>query len=161
MKAIVCMDQNGTIGIDGKIPWHYTEDLKHFKELTQDSPVLMGRKTFDEIYEKLGTGLPNRVNLVITSKPLPEPKSNEILVQVSPNDFNTLRDSSDIWVIGGENVYREFEENLDYIYTTKINKTINHAGTITKFPVNLDRFKLIETKQGETPELEFCIYKHI
>jgi dihydrofolate reductase len=59
---IAAVAANGTIGIDGKLPWHLPEDLQHFKKLTLGHPVIMGRKT----WESLGRALPGRENIVVT-----------------------------------------------------------------------------------------------
>src|ERR1700704_6185627 len=60
---IAAVAQNGVIGIDGKLPWHLPEDLKHFKRLTLGHPVIMGRRT----WESLGKALPGRKNIVVTT----------------------------------------------------------------------------------------------
>jgi dihydrofolate reductase len=62
-STVVAIDINKGIAKDGKIPWHYPEDLKFFKELTTGHVVIMGRKT----YESIGHPLPNRINIVISS----------------------------------------------------------------------------------------------
>jgi len=54
--------KNRVIGIDNTLPWHYKEDLKHFKELTTGNVIIMGRKTF----ESIGKPLPNRINVIIS-----------------------------------------------------------------------------------------------
>ena len=56
---------NGIIGVDGRLPWHLPEDLKHFKKLTLGHPIIMGRKT----WESLGRPLPQRENIVVTRNP--------------------------------------------------------------------------------------------
>ena len=56
---------NGVIGVDGRLPWHLPEDLKHFKRLTLGHPVIMGRKT----WESLGKALPGRENIVVSGQP--------------------------------------------------------------------------------------------
>ena len=61
-------EKNRVIGKDGKLPWYISEDLKRFKRLTTGYPVLMGRKTFESIVERLGKPLPERRNIVLTSK---------------------------------------------------------------------------------------------
>jgi dihydrofolate reductase len=55
---------NGVIGVNGQLPWHLPEDLKHFKRLTLGHPIIMGRKT----WESLGKALPGRQNIVVTSQ---------------------------------------------------------------------------------------------
>ena len=63
-ELVVAMDVDGCIGSNNTIPWSLPEDLKHFKELTENNIVIMGRKTF----ESLPNGpLKNRMNIVISS----------------------------------------------------------------------------------------------
>lgn len=62
LTIIVAMTPSGIIGKQGRIPWHYPEDLKRFKALTTGHAIVMGRKTF----ESIGKPLPNRHNIVIT-----------------------------------------------------------------------------------------------
>jgi dihydrofolate reductase len=59
---IAAVASNGVIGVNGQLPWHLPEDLKHFKKLTLGHPVIMGRKT----WESLRRPLPGRENLVVT-----------------------------------------------------------------------------------------------
>ena len=62
---IAAVARNGVIGAHGKLPWHLPEDLQHFKKLTLDHPVVMGRRT----WASLGKPLPGRENIVITRQP--------------------------------------------------------------------------------------------
>jgi dihydrofolate reductase len=62
---VAAVARNGVIGAAGKLPWHLPEDLQHFKQLTLNHPVIMGRRT----WESLGKPLPGRDNIVITRKP--------------------------------------------------------------------------------------------
>ena len=65
LSLIVAMSRNGVIGLDNRLPWHLSEDLKYFKSVTMGKPIIMGRKTFDSI----GRPLPGRCNIVITRNP--------------------------------------------------------------------------------------------
>jgi dihydrofolate reductase len=62
ITLVVAMDAQRGIGVDNKLPWHLPEDLAHFKRVTLDRPIIMGRKTFDSI----GRPLPKRRNIVVT-----------------------------------------------------------------------------------------------
>jgi len=64
VAQIVAMSQNRAIGKDNQLPWHISEDLKHFKKHTNGGIVIMGRKTFESMGAK---PLPNRTNFVITT----------------------------------------------------------------------------------------------
>ena len=62
VTIIVAVSENGVIGNDNKLIWHLPLDLEHFKAITYDHHVIMGRKTYDSI----GKPLPNRTNIVIS-----------------------------------------------------------------------------------------------
>ena len=52
LAAIVAHDPNLVIGVNGEMPWHYSEDLKYFKKVTMGHPIIMGRVVFEELNEK-------------------------------------------------------------------------------------------------------------
>jgi dihydrofolate reductase len=62
---LAAVASNGVIGVDGKLPWHLPEDLKHFKKLTLGHPVIMGRKTWESLGIK---PLPGRENIVVSGQ---------------------------------------------------------------------------------------------
>ena len=64
IHLIWAQDKNGGIGKDGKLPWHISEDLKNFKKITSNHPVIMGRKTWDSLPIK---PLPNRRNIILSN----------------------------------------------------------------------------------------------
>ena len=65
VSLIAAFDAGRVIGNNGSIPWSIKEDLEHFKEITDGSAIIMGRKT----YESIGRPLPNRLNIVMTRNP--------------------------------------------------------------------------------------------
>ena len=65
-SLIVAFAKNNVIGKEGKIPWNIEGEQSRFKELTTNNIVIMGRKTFEEIYQKLQKPLPNRINIIIS-----------------------------------------------------------------------------------------------
>ena len=67
LVLIAALTRRRVIGAGGRIPWHLSEDLKRFKRGTTGHTVLMGRKTF----ESIGKLLPNRRNVVLSSRPVP------------------------------------------------------------------------------------------
>ena len=62
---VAAVASNGIIGVNGRLPWHFPEELKHFKEVTLGYPVIMGRHT----WESLKGPLPGRANIVVTRAP--------------------------------------------------------------------------------------------
>ncbi|HEY9208191.1 dihydrofolate reductase [Acidovorax sp.] len=98
---------NGVIGKDGTMPWHLPEDLAHFKQLTQGSPVIMGRKTWDSLPPRFRP-LPGRSNIVITR----QPDWSEIGVQRASKLHEALQiaeqsNPATVWVIGGAQIYAQ------------------------------------------------------
>ena len=61
---VAAVARNGVIGAKGQLPWHLPEDLKHFRKITLNHPVIMGRRT----WESLGKALPGRENIVVSRK---------------------------------------------------------------------------------------------
>ena len=62
LALVVAMTPDRVIGLDGDMPWHIPEDLKHFRRVTMGHAIIMGRKT----HESIGRALPGRQNIVIT-----------------------------------------------------------------------------------------------
>ncbi|MCK0715510.1 dihydrofolate reductase [Chromohalobacter sarecensis] len=62
IALVAAMSRERVIGVDNKMPWHLPEDLKFFKRVTMNKPLVMGRKTF----ESIGKPLPGRLNIVVT-----------------------------------------------------------------------------------------------
>lgn len=112
IKAIVAHDINGNIGDGGKIPWHLKGDFANFKKITSGHTVVMGRKTFDSI----GKPLPNRKNMVLT-RDISWKKDG---VEVIHNFEDVLKYQEDVFILGGEEVYRLFIPYIDKLYVTKV-----------------------------------------
>ena len=99
MKIVAALDEKYVIGSKGKIPWHLPEDFKHFKKTTLGGAVIMGRLT----YESLGKPLPNRQNIVLTSR-----KLDGVLTATSLTDALKLVEAGrEAFVIGGARVYAD------------------------------------------------------
>jgi dihydrofolate reductase len=117
ISLIVAMASNRVIGLDNKMPWHLSADLKKFKSITMGSPILMGRKT----YESIGKPLPGRTTLIISRNP--DYQQEGCLVF---NDLNTAlkkacESTEEIFIIGGSDLYKATLPLADSIYLTLIN----------------------------------------
>ena len=66
LSLIVAAAENNVIGKDNQMPWHISEDFKHFKEATMGKPCIMGRKTYESILAQLGKALPGRTSIVVS-----------------------------------------------------------------------------------------------
>src|SRR3954465_2457314 len=99
---IAAVASNGVIGVDGKLPWHLPEDLKHFKKLTLGHPIIMGRRT----WESLGKPLPGRENIVVTRTPGYEAAGAAVATSLSAA-LALCAGESVAFVIGGHQLFVE------------------------------------------------------
>jgi dihydrofolate reductase len=126
ISMIAAMANERIIGDDNQMPWHLPADLQHFKRVTMDKPVVMGRKTF----ESIGRPLPGRRNIVITRNVTYQAEGIEVVS--SPEEALTLLEGTEeVMVIGGGNIYSQFLPLAERLYLTFIDLTV--AGD-TQFP---------------------------
>lgn len=107
IKLIVAYNDNYAIAKEGQIPWHVSEDFKHFKETTMGHSIIMGRKTFESLPKK---PLPGRLNLVITRDPGPLSEKYEDVyftddLSMAFRRALMVNPDRDIFIIGGEQIY--------------------------------------------------------
>ena len=118
------MAKNGAIGKRGKLPWHYSADMKFFKKTTMGHAVVMGRKT----WLTLRKPLPGRLNIVLSRDGTLEP--HESLVVLSDIDSvlslnNSL--TTDMFVIGGAQIYSQFLPHIEKWIITEVPLTVDGA----------------------------------
>ena len=118
ISLIVAMATNRAIGLDNKMPWHLSADLKKFKAITMGSPIVMGRKT----YESIGRPLPGRSNIII-SRNLDYQQTDCLVF----NDIKTAiaassKEADEIFIIGGAELYKATLPLADNLYLTLINQ---------------------------------------
>lgn len=115
ISLIVAMDENRAIGYKNKLPWNLPSELKYFRETTKGKPVIMGRRTFDSI----GRPMPERLNIVVT-RDRSYRADNCIVVNSKEDALKAAKDSSEIMVIGGAEIYRLFFPMANRLYITKV-----------------------------------------
>lgn len=120
ISIIAAVGQNGVIGKNGKLPWHLPADLKHFRELTTDKTVIMGRKT----YESIGKPLPNRKNIIVTNQKGYQAHGCLVAHSVEEAMAETAG-PNESFCIGGAEIYRQFLPVAEKIYLTKVNKNFD------------------------------------
>ena len=162
LSVIAAVDEKGTIGSHGKIPWHLPADLKRFKELTMGHPVIMGRKTF----ESLGRPLPGRMNIVITA----DPRYKVEGCAVAHSFPDALRaagdsmagDSGEVFAIGGEQIYKLALPRAEKIYLTRVRGAFK--GDVFFPAIDEKAWRLARSephaKDDKNPfDYEFCVYE--
>ena len=140
--GIVAIDRNLAIGKGGKLPWHYSADMKFFKETTIGNAVVMGRRT----WETLKGPLKDRQNIVLTRRDIE--KADGITVVHDVQNLLNFANETDkhLFVIGGAKVYEAFIPHVDRWLVTEIPLTVEGADTF--MPANfLDGFELYEVRQ--------------
>ena len=140
--GIVAISKNYAIGKDGKLPWHYSADLKFFKETTTGNAVVMGSNT----WRSIGKPLPNRLNIVLSRSGKTEAPP-DVMKLSSVDEVVELSKylNRDVFIIGGAKTYVEFADVIDKWIVTLVPDKIEDADTF--IPANfLDGFELEETK---------------
>ena len=168
ISCIVATDLYGGIGKNGKMPWHISSELKHFKEVTLGKPVIMGRKTF----ESLGGPLPRRVNIVISSKPVPG-----VLNVTSAS--GALTAAADVWdhkkvhpedretiIIGGAETYKAFDSLINRVYITRVAETYDvdtyfDDSFIFGIDVPKDTWKKVKKEYVDATETDPAYVKYV
>jgi dihydrofolate reductase len=141
--GIVAVDQNLAIGKGGKLPWHFSADMKFFKETTLGNAVVMGRRT----WLTLKKPLPNRMNIVLSRQPdNPLTDSVVFLPDVSSVRIVARSLTRDLFVIGGAKVYEAFGPHIERWIVTEVPLRVEKADTF--MPANfLEGFELSEVSQ--------------
>ena len=140
--GIAAVDRKGAIGKGGKLPWHYSADMKFFRETTTGHAVVMGRKTWLTI----GKPLKNRLNIVLSRDTDIEPQ--ESLIVLSDIDsvlsFNKSL-TTDLFVMGGAQIYEAFREHIEKWIITEVPLTV--AGADAFMPKGyLEGFEAADAK---------------
>ena len=106
---------DGVIGAEGGMPWHVPEDLAHFKDVTMDGAVVMGRKTWDSLPERFRP-LPGRENIVITRQQDWAAEGATRAADVP----SAMRGLDRAWVIGGAEIFRQLIPDADRLEVTEL-----------------------------------------
>jgi Dihydrofolate reductase len=122
--GIIAIAKNFAIGRKGKLPWHYSSDLKFFKRTTSGNAVVMGFNT----WESIGKPLPNRLNIVLSRTRSIE-NQPEVLLMRDKREVAALAKylKGDLYVIGGAQTYREFSGEIEKWYVTEIPEIVEDA----------------------------------
>ena len=141
--GIVAVDRNLAIGKGGTLPWHYSADLKFFKQTTVGNAVVMGSRT----WQSLKKPLPDRMNLVLTSKPDNHAVDSVARLPTVQSVVTLARTlTRDLFVIGGAKTYEAFLSHIDQWIVTEIPLSVEQADTF--LPADfLDGFELCEVRQ--------------
>ena len=165
--------------------WVLPGDMKRQRELTLGNFVLMGRRTYESLPEKVRP-LPDRINIILTGDRNYK-VTDEVLLLYNEEDFikfvNLPHPTSpykgeekdngekDLWIFGGAEIYKNFIKYADEMYITEVNGEFPECNVF--FPeINLSEWELVskergnkqvvgQTKKPESHEFYYCVYKRI
>ena len=151
ISGIVAMSRNNIIGINNKLPWHLPADLKNFKKITLNKPVIMGRNT----YESIGKPLPNRANIVITSQKI----DGVELFDSIEDAIEAYKNCEEVVIIGGEKLFKSSLHLINKMYITMIDEEFEGD---TYFPtLNMNEWKIIKEESFEPDEKNKYKFKFV
>ena len=156
ITIIAAVSKNNVIGKDGRLPWRLRTDMRKFKEKTMGHPIVMGRKT----YESIGKPLPSRTNVVLTRQEMEI--DGCIVVGCIDIVLEKFKNHDEIFVIGGEEVYRSFLGITQRLMITRVAALIE--GGI-KFPkVTWDQWRLTSYEycpKGDGDDYDFAFTEYL
>ena len=147
ISLIVAMTDERVIGKNNALPWHLSEDLKRFKQITMGHPIVMGRKTFQSI----GRPLPGRQNIVITRDKNFHADGVTVVHDLCEAFASATQDQSEIFVIGGAEIFAAALPLADRLYLTRIHKKIDGDVFFPPFDLQTD-FEIIESTDGQSAD---------
>jgi len=128
ISIIVAADENNAIGKDNHMLYHLPNDLKYFKKVTEEHPVIMGRKTFESLPQG---ALPKRRNIVISRNKNLHLEKAELVSSLS-EAIELCKGENEIFVIGGGEIYKEAINIADKLYITRVHH--KYEGADVFFP---------------------------
>lgn len=161
MKLIVAVSDNWGIGNNNKLLFSIPKDMKFFRETTKDSVVIMGRKTLESFPGK--KPLKNRVNIVLTSHSDYEVPDAFVCNNIDAAIRLASKQKKEIFVIGGDMVYREFLPYCDTALITKVHATVKADSFFPDLDKNPD-WECVKTSgilEDNGYKFEFTEYKKV
>lgn len=126
LSIIVAMDRNRVIGNNDTLPWHISADLKNFKKITMEKPIVMGRKT----HESIGRPLPGRENIIITRDKSYHAEGCTVLNSIEAV-FEHCKDVDEVMITGGAEIYKYTLPEAARLYLTEVHTEVEGD---TRFP---------------------------
>lgn len=159
LAIIVATDEQGLIGKDNDLPWRLSADLQHFKRVTMDKPIIMGRRT----HESIGRPLPGRQNIVITGREDFEAAGCDVVHSLD-EALALCRDQEEVMIMGGASLYQQTLPLADKLYLTLVHTRLDGD---TWFPDwSADDWKCISREDHQADEkndydYSFMLYQRI
>ena len=142
LQLIVAKGRNNVIGKENTLIWDVREDLLHFRKMTENKSIVMGRKT----YESIGRPLPKRKNIVLTSNPDLYATHNVTTVSSVEDVLNSAKEEKTV-IIGGSEIYKQFLPYCDELLVTEINQDFEGDSYFPE--IDLSIWEKVDSEKGE------------
>jgi dihydrofolate reductase len=149
ISMIVARSRNHVIGRDNQMPWKISADLQFFKRITMGFPVIMGRKT----WESIGRPLTGRRNIVVSRNADLRLIGAEVAGSLD-EALDHLSESPRVFVIGGEQLFKQAFDRADRLFITEIDLDIKGGDTFFEVP-NLSQWQEVERTPGSEGAITF------
>lgn len=153
MIGVVAMTREGCIGRGNTIPWHHSEDFKHFKKMTKGGTVIMGRLTWDSLPKK---PLPKRTNVVLSRAPADGNGGGVIYCSSERLEKVLAACPEPHFVIGGRQIYALLWDLIDEFHVTYVTDRVDDGDTF--FPNSFDPEFEVQDETVLSPE---CTVVHL
>ncbi len=146
---VAAAGDRAVIGKDNRLPWHFSSDMKFFKQMTTGHTIIMGRKTFESLGKK---PLPNRENIVLSRSGVEAPAGVQVFKTL--DEALCAASNEKVFIIGGAELYRQTLDRIDGIYLTQIEKDFAGDAFYPPIPAFFKE-KSRETKEENGTRLHF------
>lgn len=155
------MSENRVIGQNNSLPWHISEDLRRFSQLTSGHAVLMGRKTYDSLPEKYKP-LPNRKNIVASRDKKLKLREDVLIINDVLSFIGEAKEgkinlpSNQLWIIGGQEIFSLTQSFVEEIHLTIVNGQYEGDAFMPEFESD---YRLLSEKGFE--DHSYLVYSKI
>lgn len=155
LNLIAAVGKNGELGKDNDLIWHLKDDMKYFKEKTNNNTIIMGRKCF----ESLPGILPNRKHIILTNNK--DYVVNGALIMHNIDEvLDYVKNTNEIcFVIGGAKIYEIFLPYCDNLYLTEINDEKDADVYFPKFDHSLYNSEVLSENEENNIKYKMLVYR--
>lgn len=147
LSIIVAASENNVIGINNHLPWHLPVDMKYFKDTTMGKPIVMGRKSFEE----LGRVLPGRPNIMITRQPEYAAEGLYVVPSLEAGiEKAKTFGTEEIFITGGGEIFKMALSIIDRLYLTRVHAEVTGDTYFPEFDPT--GWKLVKNERHEKDE---------
>lgn len=154
ISFVYAQERDGGIGYQNELPWHLPNDLKFFKAMTMGHTMLMGRKTFEAMDQRL---LPGRKTVVLTNQADYGQDIEGLEVVHTVEEVLALSKGQTLKVIGGAKIFKQLFPYADEIIRTVIDESF--PADVYMPAIDEDQWTLIKTEAGITDEKNHYAYQ--